>query len=113
LLHNDFWKFFVQFRKSFIFLFEFFFIFFIYEFFLTKEIFENEINRKTNSLWHYLQPETYKNQFYENSEGDYLIPDTSIGSLKLWEEWFMYHTKVFKKNCCKNPSEFYQYKFIF
>ena len=77
-------------------------------FLFAKEIFENEINRKTNSLWNHLQPEIYKNHFYEKSEEYYLIPDTSMSSLKLWEEWFMYHTKVFKKNCFKNANEFYQ-----
>lgn len=69
---------------------------------------ENEIKQKTNSLWNFLNPDDLKNHFYEKTE-QFLIPDTSMSSMKLWEEWFMRHNKSLKKNLNKNTKEFYQY----
>lgn len=68
---------------------------------------ENQIMKKTNSLWDFLKVEDFKNLFYEKAEY-YLIPDTSISSIKLWEEWFMYHSKVLNKTSYKQTKEFYE-----
>lgn len=68
---------------------------------------ENKIMKKTNSLWDYLKYDDFKNSFYEKAEYN-LIPDTSISSIKLWEEWFMYHIKVLNKTSNKHTREFYE-----
>jgi len=68
---------------------------------------ENEIMRKTNSLWNFLQTKKFLNLFYEKNL-DFIIPDTSMCSMKLWDEWFMHHTKIMKMNCGKNKKELYE-----